>query len=334
MMKRLPKLYRRHAHLLIGCAVLMSSYSGCGRREEADSAPAAMVDVKTAFVRSGHIDETITVSGSTQYRLEAQIRSPISGLITHCTLYNGDNVKKGEIVVQVRTKESQASISGAEQLLRSASSAAQREEAQRALDLALQTVSAVDIPAPTDGIFSDKAKNEQEVVAEGELIATIVDPSSLLFLAQVPTSSINRVQPGMQAIMKFTTRPGRTYAGTVHRIQPEVNPGDQSIPVQITFAAPNTDLEGSLFGEGTITVGEHKGVLVVPRQALLKNDENNSTSLMIVGTDSLAHKIEVHTGLGTDSTVEVSSPLLSAGNLVITEGQYGLPDSMRVRILH
>src|SRR5258706_5748826 len=197
----------------------------------------------------------------------------------------------------------------------------------------MKTVNTIDIAAPTDGIFSDKAKNEQEVVAEGELIATIVDPASLLFLAQVTPTSVGRVRIGQQVTMTFTTRPGKTYSGVIHRIQPEVNPGDQSIPVQVTFEAPNTDLEGSLFGQARIAVGEHRNILVVPKPALLKNDENNTTSLMVVGTDSLAHTIEVKTGLATDSTVEVSSPLLSAGSLVITEGQYGLPDSTRVRLL-
>jgi RND family efflux transporter MFP subunit len=321
------------AVVTLGCTILIGVLPDCGKRQETDSAPEAVVDVRTAMVRSGRLDETITVSGTTKYRVEGQIRSPIAGLITHFTLYNGDRVTRGEIVAKIRTKESQASISGAEQLLRAATTEPQREEAQKALDLAQKTVNTVDIPAPTDGIFSDKAKNEQEVVAEGELIATIVDPATLLFLAQVPSSSISNIRLGQQVTMRFTTRPGKNYAGVVHRIQPEVNPGDQSIPVQVAFTTPNLDLEGSLFGEGLIAVGEHRNVLLVPKQALLKNDENNTTSLMIAGTDSLAHKVEVRVGLSTDSTVEVSSPLLSAGNLVITEGQYGLPDSTRVRIL-
>src|SRR6267154_1103449 len=97
--------------LLPLCSIaLIGEIPGCGKREETDSTPEALVGVKTAVVRSGRIDETIIVSGATKYRVEAQIRSPIAGLITHCTLYNGDKVKKGEIVAKVRTKESQASI--------------------------------------------------------------------------------------------------------------------------------------------------------------------------------------------------------------------------------
>ena len=331
-MKKEPILRGIRVLVALSFVLLIGLLPDCAKREETDSTPEALVDVRTAVVKSGRIDETITVSGATQYRVEAQIRSPIAGLITRCTLYNGDEVKRGEIVAQVRTKESQASISGAQQLLRTATTESQREEAQKSLDLAMKTVNTIDITAPTGGIFSDKAKNEQEVVAEGELIATIVDPASLLFLAQVTPSSASRVRLGQQVTMSFTTRPGKIYSGVVHRIQPEVNPGDQSIPVQVTFAASNPDLEGSLFGQAAISVGEHKNILLVPKPALLKNDENNTTSLMIVGTDSLAHTIEVNTGLATDSTIEVSSSHLSAGSLVIIEGQYGLPDSTRVRI--
>lgn len=321
------------AHVSLCIVVFLGSLVGCSKREEQDSAPQAIVDVKTAMVRSGRIDETISISGSTQYRLRAQLRSPIAGLIVKCRLYNGDKVKKGEVVAQVRTKESQATITGAEQLVNSASTPAQREEAQKALDLALKTVNTVSISAPTDGIFSDKGKNEGELVAEGDMIGSIVDPSSLLFLAQVPTSSIGTVRLHQHVLMKFNTRPGKTYAGAVHTIQPEVNAGDQSVPVQVTFTTPNQDLAGSLFGEAAIAVGEHTHALLVPKTALLKNDEDNTTSLMIVGTDSLAHRVEIEVGFGTDSTAEVTSPLLAAGTLVIVEGHYGLPDSTRVRIV-
>jgi|ERR1041384_533572 membrane fusion protein (multidrug efflux system) len=332
-MNRRSAIFELAARSSLLVAILLATFPGCSKHDEEDSTPQAIVDVRAVAVQKGRVDETIVVSGNTQYRLKAQLRSPIAGLMVKCKMYNGDKVKKGELVAQIRTKESQATITGAEQLLNSASTPAQREEARKALDLAEKTVNTVNVVAPTDGIFSEKAKNELELVAEGDLIGTIVDPASLIFLAQVPTSSIGRVHPGQPAVMKFTTRPGRTYAGVIHRIQPEVNPGDQSIPVQVTFATPNQDLEGSLFGECAMSIGEHKNVLIVPKTALLKNDENNTTSLMIVGTDSLAHKVEVSVGLGTDSTAEVSSPLLAAGSLVITEGHYGLPDSTRVRIV-
>jgi membrane fusion protein, multidrug efflux system len=304
----------------------------CGKREEIDSKISATVTVKTTIIRSGKIDETITVSGSTKFKREAQIRSSITGVITDFKFYNGDKFGKGKFIAQVRTKESQSAINGAEELLRMAATTIQIEEAQKALDLALKTSTSINLTAPFDGILSSKLKNELEVVSEGEHIASIVDPSSLIFLADIPTGSTNKIKIGQQATLRFTSKQGSVYTGIIHRIEPQANSADQTIPVQIIFTNPDPNLEGSLFGEATITVGQHSNALLVPKVALLKDDENNSTSLMLIGPDSLAHKIEVQVGLKTDSIVEVSSHSLSIGSIVITEGHYSLPDSTKVRI--
>src|SRR5262245_37726135 len=116
-----PMLFMlRGAIVALVISALPASFPGCSRHEAQDYTPLALIAVKPAIARTGRVDETIMVSGSTQYRLKAQLRSPIAGLIVKCRLYNGDRAKKGEIVAQVRTKESQATITGAEQLVNSA----------------------------------------------------------------------------------------------------------------------------------------------------------------------------------------------------------------------
>jgi membrane fusion protein (multidrug efflux system) len=306
----------------------------CGKQPEADSPSTPVVEVKTAQVVRGRIAETITVSGTTAYRREAQLRSPIAGLITGFKFYTGDRLRKGEVAARIQTKESHAAIVGAEELLRSATTAGQRKEAQKALDLALNTANTVELKAPFDGILSSKPKHDQEAVLEGDLVVTMVDPSSIIFLAQIPTSSLGRIRIGQHVTMRFGSKPAQSYSGIVHQIEPQANSGDQTIPVQISFAAPPDHIEGSLFGEAKITVGERTKILLVPQAAILRNDENNTASIMLVGNDSLAHKIDVAVGLTSDSTVEVSSPDLAPGSVVIIEGHYGLPDSTRVRIEH
>ncbi|HYQ86534.1 MAG TPA: efflux RND transporter periplasmic adaptor subunit [Bacteroidota bacterium] len=325
-------LPNRKGFVVATAMLLMAVMQHCGKQPAADSPPPPVVEVKTASVVRGRIDETITVSGSTAYRREAQLRSPIAGLITSFKFYTGDRLHKRDIVARVQTKESRAAIVGAEELLRSAATPGQRKEAQKALDLALKSANTVDLKAPFDGILSGKLKHEQDAVLEGDLVATMVDPSSLIFIAQVPTTSLNRIRIGQHVAMRFSAKPGKKYSGTVHQIEPQANAGDQTIPVQISFVEPTEHFEGSLFGEARITVGERTNILLVPKAAVLRNDENNTASLMVVGTDSLAHKIDVAVGLNSDSTVEVASPGLAPGSVVIIEGHYGLPDSTRVRI--
>src|SRR6266850_898263 len=113
---------RRDRKEFVVAAVLLLSamMQNCGKQQPADSPSPPVVEVKTASVVRGRIDETITVSGSTAYRREAQLRSPIAGVITSFKFYTGDRLHKGDIVARIQTKESRAAIVGAEEMLRSA----------------------------------------------------------------------------------------------------------------------------------------------------------------------------------------------------------------------
>jgi multidrug efflux pump subunit AcrA (membrane-fusion protein) len=312
---------------------MMIGLIGCAKDSSEESSPVVRVDVKTEIVRAGNLDETVTATGSTMMRKETQLRSPITGVLIEFKFFNGDHVTKSEPIALVRTKESEASLQGAEELLRSAKTTAQREEAEQAIALAQKSANTITIRAPFDGIISNKTKSEMEVVAEGDQIAALVDPSSVIFLADIPSSSITKIRQDAQVQLRFMTKPGKTFRGAVHRIEPQVNPNDQTARVQIVFSDVHPELEGSLFGEASIIVGRREHVLLVPGSALLRDDENNLTSLMLVESDSVAYKVNVNVGLRRDSVVEVSSPFISPGSIVVTRGHYGLPDSIKVRVI-
>ncbi len=306
---------------------------GCGRKESTDPSSTVIVDVKTATVRTGAVEEVVNATGLTSPQRETPLRSPIVGLITSFKFFNGDAVKRGQTVVVIRTQESQAAIQGAEELLGSALSPTQKQEAEQALELAQKTANDVSIQAPFDGVISNKLKNEMEMVAEGDEIATIIDPESIMFLADVPSSQLFRIRIGQPTHIRFPTVPGGSFSGVVKRIEPQVNPSDQTTRVWINLTGDIPDLSSSLFGDAAIVVGTKTNALLVPAAALLHNDETDVTSVMVVGPDSLAHSVTVSVGVVRDSTAEIYSPAILPGVVVITRGHFGLPDSTRVRII-
>jgi multidrug efflux pump subunit AcrA (membrane-fusion protein) len=304
---------------------------GCAKQPPSSEPPPVIALVKTGAVRAGNIAETVDATGSTAPLREAELRSPVTGVIVRFTLLNGNPVKHGQSVAVIRTRESQAAIQGAEQLLRSAATPEQKQEAQRALDLAQQSTHDIAITAPFDGVLTMKIKNQMEVVAEGEQLATVVDLESIVFYADVPISQSGRVKVGEPASIRFSMASEDTIYGTVRQIESQANTADQTVRVQIQLRGETPALDISQFGYASIVVGTHSDVLLVPVAALLRNDEDNSSSVMIV-SDSLACSVPVVVGIVRNSLAEVSSPDLKAGMRVITEGHYGLPDSTRVRV--
>lgn len=80
-----------------------------------------------------------------------------------------------------------------------------------------------------------------------------------------------------------------------------------------------------------IFTGVHHNVLIVPKTALLRNDETETYSVVVVQPDSVARIIPVTLGVLADSLAEVAGTGLVPGMPVVVEGNYALPDSTRVR---
>jgi multidrug efflux pump subunit AcrA (membrane-fusion protein) len=154
-----------------------------------------------------------------------------------------------------------------------------------------------------------------------------------MFAADVPSSSSRLIRQGERARIRFSAEAGKSYGGSVHRIEPQVNTADQTVRVQISFDGKGVKLSGSLFGEVDIVVGTRSNVILVPAAAILRDDERGATSVVVVGADSVARRVDVVAGASQDSVVQVSSPRITAGSVVVTQGHYGLPDSTTVTIV-
>ena len=110
-----------------------------------------------------------------------------------------------------------------------------------------------------------------------------------------------------------------------------MNVADQTIPVQIQFDGKNKIFEDALFGEASIFTNILSNQLIVPIKAILHNDEENTNSVYLINSDSIAYSVSVEVIQRGDSTAAISSPSIKKGMPVIVEGSYGLPDSTKVR---
>ncbi|HUX60891.1 MAG TPA: efflux RND transporter periplasmic adaptor subunit [Ignavibacteriaceae bacterium] len=311
--------------------VLAVFISGCSNKPKETPTPPVVVQVKVDYVRTGNIEQTVTATGQTSVQKVFQITSPLTGVIVKFKYYNGDVINQGDEICLIRTKESQAAITGAELLLRNAVTSQQKSQAESALMSARKNSNEIKITAPFTGILTKKIKNEGEVVVEGEQLGALINDASIIFIANVPASSISKIKRGETGYLKFASFEGKEFYGTVKRIEPSVNVSDQTIPVQIEFNGEHKIFEDALFGEVSILIGRLPNQLIVPVKAVLHNDENNTNSVFLINSDSIAYSVNVEVIQKVDSTVAISSPLIKKGMPVIVEGSYGLPDSTEVR---
>jgi hypothetical protein len=96
--------------------------------------------------------------------------------------------------------------------------------------------------------------------------------------------------------------------------------------------APNPDqlLRPGTTAQIAITAQTVKDALVVPSAALL-NAKGDAAQVMVVDSQNQASSRDVKTGIQTGQQVQILSGL-KPGEVVVTEGAYGLPDKTKVKV--
>ena len=294
----------------------------------------AVVTVKTDNVAEHDAILSVSALGRTDALRKEKIYSPITGKIISMKVYEGTIVQRGDVVAVIQSKESNAAIMGAEGMVHSAATPEGKAEAGQVLKLAQSTQNSVNVVAKFDGVVSTRSASEGELVVENGELLTIIDLSTIDFLADVPLRDVLSVRAGQRSQVRFQSIPGKEFPAIVDAINPQTDVQSQTIKVRLRFLSTNDAhqplLRTDIIGTAMIVTGIRHHALFVPKTALLRDDENNSYSIVTITADSLARTIHVSIGTTTDSTVEVSGQNVHAGMPVITEGNYALADSTRV----
>jgi RND family efflux transporter MFP subunit len=248
----------------------------------------------------------------------------------------GTEVKTGDVLAIIQTKESEATILGARSMLNSAVTSEQKSEAERILKLAQSTQNSVHVLAKFDGIVSTRSVSEGELVAENAELFTIVDLSTIDFLADVPLRDVSSIRRGARASVRFQSIPEKLFPASVDAVNPQTDIQSQTVKVRLRFSNSNNSLRSLLrtemIGTAQITTGIRRHALFIPKAALLRNDEDNSYSVIMITADSLAKIIPVTVGTSDEFDSEIRSDQIRSGMMIVTEGNYALTDSMRLSV--
>jgi cobalt-zinc-cadmium efflux system membrane fusion protein len=317
-----------------------AAISGCSSKAPDDEGAGAssppVVEVKTVPVTKGDVEDAIVVEGVTDAVRREKVVAPVDGVVMQVRKIEGARVRAADTLALIVTAESQAAIDGANVLLRTAKTEAQKEAAKRSLALAVAARNVMPINPMSNGIVAARSINGGELVAAGTELFTITDLSTLYFAANVPLRDLGRVRTGAACSISFPSAPGVEIPATVGAIAPSADPGSQSVRAHLVFARPSaidrSYLKTDIYGTARIVTGVRRGVLLVPLPAVLRDDETNTASVVVVAPGAIARTIPVTVGATAGDLVEVAGAGLSEGQPVIVEGNYGLSDSTRVRV--
>ncbi len=209
------------------------------------------------------------------------------------------------------------------------SAAGQLQSAKGKLDAAQAQLSYAEIRSPLDGVVADRAVFAGEMAAAGTPLISVMDVSSVIARINIPQVQAAYVRVGQPAAM-MSTDGSQQAQGKVTVVSPAIDPS--STTVEIWVQAPNP---GQLFRPGgtvhvTIAAGPVPDALIVPPAALVSATEGG-TSVMVVGSDSVAHEHKVQVGVREPEKVQIVDGV-KAGDRVVVAGAVGLSDGAKVKV--
>jgi len=188
------------------------------------------------------------------------------------------------------------------------------------------------IRAPFDGTVAERLVNAGDLVGEMQkVVFRLVDNRLLELTVNVPSADMAPLRVGQPLLFSTDAFPGREFTGKVAHINPSVSSADRSVRVIAEVTNVPEVLKGGLFVKGRIVTGGRKGIVQVPRAALLSWNVAARKGEVFVVDNNVARRRGVATGAVQGDRVEIPSGL-RPGETVVTRGAFLLSDGDAVNV--
>lgn len=234
-------------------------------------------------------------------------------------LYAGGLIAKRELDAARRQAEGQGVLSGSQrgEVRAATTGLTQAEQRIARATLALERTR---ILAPFSGRVADVAFEYGQQVSPGERLLTLLEDDRIKVEVDVLEADMVHLRPGAPARVRIPSLGGRTLAGTVYAINPQVDSKTGTGRVTVAIANPQQLLLSGLFANVELEVRQLPGRLVVPAAALL---ERQGRSLVFRVDGGRALWTYVQTGERSGDRVEIVDGL-NEGDVVAVQGHFAL----------
>jgi len=185
------------------------------------------------------------------------------------------------------------------------------------------------IRSPINGFVTDRPLYPGEMAAAGTPLLTVMDLSQVIAKAHIPQSEAATLSVGAKATL---TVPGveKPVEGKITIVSPALDPNSTTVEVWVQAKNPGQQLKPGTSVQLSMLTKAIPNALVIPAAAV-QPGADGAMIVMLLGSDSKAHKTTVRTGVRQNDDIQVLEGL-KVGDKVILSGAYGLPDETKVKV--
>jgi RND family efflux transporter MFP subunit len=330
------------------CAVAF----GC-RSEAASDDASALVQVKTVVAVMQPFAEVISSIGTVSARSGhlASLSPPAPARIATVYVSPGQKVAAGTPLVAFEqapfvaaAQSAEAALTAAEQNYERArrladagivprkdaeQAATELAQARAAASVARRSAQLATLRSPISGVVTKLDAPLGASVDVTQPVVEVADLNALDIVFNVSPSDAARIAPGASVTLSAGESAKGEALGVGHIIDVGGAVDSATRSVAVRAQAPPTArplrIGETIFGQ--IATAVHPRAIVVPVAALVP--EGDAFKVFVVTTGNIARERKVTVGRRTEASAEIVSGL-AAGERVVTEGAYGLEDSVKV----
>ncbi len=203
------------------------------------------------------------------------------------------------------------------------------EQAKSRLTAVTAQLQYAELRAPFAGPITEQFQYAGDLAQPSAPIFTLVDLSVVSARAQVPEADAGRARIGQPCNFTSGESESQSFAGRVGVISRAVDVQRRTVEIWCEIANPASPLRAGAFGNVAFQTGQLKNTVLVPITALQLEEGTRKGTVLVVDGANLAHRREVEVGeLVGDKRVVLTG--LKAGETVVTEGGYELPDGTKL----
>jgi RND family efflux transporter MFP subunit len=321
-----------------------------GQAADAEQEPAIPVEATT--VATSDVAAFYSGTATLEADEQAVVVAQITGVVLEIAVEEGDFVEAGQVLARVETNRYRLEVEKAGAALKRLETDYQRKKElfekelvsaddfervsaemqaqQAAYDLARLDLEYTNIRAPISGYVSERMVRAGNLVKLHDPVYRITSYDPLLAVLHVPERELSVLHKGLEVSMSLDAWPGESFAGEIIRISPVVDPGTGTFRVTARVGDRDRMLKPGLFGRVEILYDLHENVPVIPRSAVITEDE--SSHVFVIDEQGAASRRTVLLGYERAGLIEVRDGVTS-GETVVTAGKSSLSDGVRVEVI-
>ena len=177
------------------------------------------------------------------------------------------------------------------------------------------------VPAPIDGVVTERGANVGLNVDPATKLFTVVDLSTVWVVADLYEKDFSRVRVGSEAAITTSARPDLTLRGRVSYIDPQVSADTRTAKVRIEVPNPGGELRLGMYADVVVAGASGTSTPRVPRNAVQNVGDRTVVYLANPKEPGKFIEREVRLGQTSGEQVEVVSGV-QPGDVVVTEGSF------------